>query len=393
MSEKILFVDDEPAVLDGYRRLLFREFTIATAVGGGDGLALIAEARQDPYAVVVSDLRMPEMDGIQFLSRVRVISPETVRIALTGYADMQSAIHAVNDGAIFRFLTKPCEKEVLAKGLTAGLLQHRLLVAERELLEQTLSATVKVLTDVLSLVNPAAFSRGERIRLYVQHIVGKLHLAGGWQFEVAAMLSQLGCVTLDTQTLEAVYAGRRLSAEEESRFHAHPAVAGELLVNIPRLEPVARMVARQDSAPPPQEGAALPSDGVTLGAQILKVVLGYDRWRSGGCDHQESLRRLRSMPEQFARVLVDALTDLHIEPEGMESKLSPIPELQCNMVLQDDLRTTHGTLLATAGQAVTYALITRLKNYWQRGEVCENVRVQLPRTSAASQTGGKAAGR
>lgn len=326
MSEKILLVDDEPAVLEGYVRLLSREFLIDTATGAGNGLALMAAAREDPYAVVVSDLRMPEMDGIEFLSRIRVISAETVRIALTGYADMQNAIHAVNEGAIFRFLTKPCEKDVLAKGLTAGLVQHRLLVAERELLEKTLSGTVKVLTEMLKLVNPAAFSRGERVRGYVQHIVRKLQLAGAWQFEVAAMLSQLGCAALHTDTLGAVYAGCPLSAEEQARFDAHPAVGCELLFNIPRLEPIARMIAKQESIlASGHNGAALPDDGITLGAQVLKVALGYDRWRNGGCDHLESLRRLRLRPEQFSPLLVDALADLEVESQRIENILRTLP--------------------------------------------------------------------
>ena len=89
MSEKILFVDDEPAVLEGYCRLLNKDFFVDTALGAQDGLAAIAAAQEDAYAVIVSDMRMPEMDGVRFLSRVRTISADSVRIALTGYADIQ----------------------------------------------------------------------------------------------------------------------------------------------------------------------------------------------------------------------------------------------------------------------------------------------------------------
>ena len=199
MSKKILFVDDEPGVLEGYRRLLHKEFSVETVLSAEEGLAAIAAAGEDPYAVIVSDMRMPKMDGAQFLARVRIVSPDSVRIALTGYADIQTASQAVNEGALFRFLTKPCEKEVLAKALTAGLLQHGLVVAERELLEKTLRGSVKVLTEVLSLVNPAAFSRGVRIGRYVQHMVKEMQLNTPWQFEIAGMMSQLGCVTLDTR--------------------------------------------------------------------------------------------------------------------------------------------------------------------------------------------------
>jgi DNA-binding NtrC family response regulator len=100
MAEKILLVDDEPNVLDGYRRTLGREFALETSVGAQDALALIA--KNGAYAVVVSDMRMPGMDGIQLLSRIKAVSPDTIRVMLTGHADMDTAVNAINEGSIFR---------------------------------------------------------------------------------------------------------------------------------------------------------------------------------------------------------------------------------------------------------------------------------------------------
>ena len=136
MNHKVLIVDDEPAVLEGYKRLLRRDFDLETAEGGELGLRVIQE--QGPFALVISDMRMPRMDGVQFLSRVKELSPETVRMVLTGHADMQAAIDAVNQGSVFRFLTKPCEKETLAKAITTGFVQYQLVIAEKVLLENTL---------------------------------------------------------------------------------------------------------------------------------------------------------------------------------------------------------------------------------------------------------------
>lgn len=383
MSDKILFVDDEPAVLEGYRRLLRKEFSVDTAVGAGEGLAA---AREDSYAVIVSDMRMPEMDGAQFLSRVRTISPDTVRIALTGHADIQTASHAVNEGAIFRFLTKPCEMEVLARALTAGLVQHGLVVAERELLEKTLRGSVKVLTDVLSLVNPAAFSRGVRVGKYVRHIVKELQLNTPWQFEIAGMMSQLGCVTLDTETIEAVYAGKRLSEEEQARYDTHASVGAELLSNIPRLEAVAHMIAKQGSAPPSSPaGIDLEQDRVALGAQILKVAIAYDQLLSGGNGHEESLSRLRSRPEQFARLVVGALDNLDLETQGMETRKCMSSELECDMVLQEDVRTANGMLLIAKGTQISYAVLARLRNFLRRNTMSGTVLVRVPNRRVRGQ--------
>jgi CheY-like chemotaxis protein len=98
VSDKILFVDDEPDVLNGYKRILHREFQVDTAVGGEKALAAIQE--HGPYAVVISDMRMPEMNGAQFLARVRGTAPDTVRMLLTGYTDLDAAMQAVNEGNI-----------------------------------------------------------------------------------------------------------------------------------------------------------------------------------------------------------------------------------------------------------------------------------------------------
>lgn len=106
--QTVLFVDDEPAILDTYQRLLHRDFEIEIAVGGP--LALRMLELRGPYAVIVSDSRMPDMNGIELLGRVRTIAPDTVRMMLTGYADVETAIDAVNEGSVFRFLTKPASK-------------------------------------------------------------------------------------------------------------------------------------------------------------------------------------------------------------------------------------------------------------------------------------------
>ena len=129
MAEKILLVDDDSNILDGYRRSLGREFLLETALGGAQALELATE--QGPYAVVVSDMRMPGMDGIQLLRKIKALSPDTTRVMLTGNTEMDTAINAINEGSIFRFLTKPCGREAMATTLTAALEQYRLVTAEK----------------------------------------------------------------------------------------------------------------------------------------------------------------------------------------------------------------------------------------------------------------------
>ncbi len=195
-------------------------------------------------------MRMPGMDGIQLLSRIKAVSPDTIRVMLTGTTEIETAINAINEGSIFRFLSKPCSKDMMAKTLTGALLQYRLVTAEKQLLEQTLTGCIQVLTEVLSLVNPAAFGRAERARRYIHHVVRAMKLGNPWQYEVAAMMSQLGCVTLPAETIDAVYSGEKLSPAEQAEYDAHPTVAYDLLSKIPRLEPIAWMIQQQNRPAP-----------------------------------------------------------------------------------------------------------------------------------------------
>ena len=364
MSDKILFVDDEPAVLDGYRRTLYKDFQIETASSGNEALELIKNT--GPYSVVVSDMRMPGMDGVALLSQVRRISPDTVRIVLTGYADFQSAMSAVNDGEVFRFLTKPCENLILKKALTGCLEQHRLVTAEKELLEKTLVGCVEALVDVLSLANPAAFSKAVRIKRYVQSLVAEMQLSSSWQYEMAAMLSQLGCVTLPPKIIEMERHGEQLTSGQQKAFDMHPAIAGVLLKKIPRLQDVAWMVAQQRTKL--EDSVTSVSKELAIGAEILRVAVEFDDMKAKGMGDSEARERLRASSKLTPRAL-DSLKCVKPGSEGFDLRTIPISGLAAGMVLQEDVATNVGVLIAARGQELTYSLIVCLNNFHRQGEI------------------------
>ena len=279
-TDKILLVDDDPNLLAGMSRQLRGKFTVATALSGPEGLLALRD--QGPFAVVVSDMRMPEMNGIQFLSEAAKLAPDTVRMMLTGNTDLETAMHALNEGNIFRFLVKPCNRTTMEWALSDGIKQYRLVRAERELLEKTLKGSVKVLTSVLELVNPLAFSQTSRVRHYVRQVVQQLKLENMWQYELAAMLSQLGCVTVPADTLARLFAGAELPEEEAAMYRQHPKIGGQLLENIPRLEIVARMVAGQSLSLREHgvDAHELPTDIGVLGALILHAAADFDGFAS-----------------------------------------------------------------------------------------------------------------
>ncbi len=213
MNRKVLCaVDDEENVLRAFERNLRLHFEIETAVGPAAGLSAIAQ--HGPYAVVISDLRMPEMDGIQFLTAVRKQSPDSVRLILSGNADFQAVIASVNEGNVFRFLTKPCPADALRGAIDGALKQYQLIVAERELLEHTLNGSVAMMTDVLSVASPLAFSRASRIRSHIRHMATQLELPNLWEYDLASMLSQIGCIAVPSDILEKLYNGMVLTARK-----------------------------------------------------------------------------------------------------------------------------------------------------------------------------------
>ena len=378
-SEKprVLFVDDEPLVLEGLKRSVYREFDTEFATSPEEGLAKVQKSAL--YPVIVSDMRMPGMDGAEFLSRVRVLSPDSVRVMLTGYADMEAATRAVNEGRIFRFLNKPVPPEQLTETLRACVLQYQIIRNEKELLEKTLAAAIRVLSEVLNLANPAAFNRGFQLRQYVAHIVSKIGLADSWQYEIAALLSELGCITFTPDIVDAVRAGQDLDAEDQERYKNRARIGHDLLKRIPKLEPVAEMILRQDEpgggffqpGKPPSEEAA------RNGSQLLKVALALDRLLSSGSTKQEALKILAQSPQEFDSRFVAALADFQASRQATELRVVEIRDLRVGMVLNEDLRSAHGLLLAAKGQEITYALVKTIRNFAEKKSITGRVRVTV----------------
>ncbi len=383
MSERILFVDDEPAFLTSYQLMLaqsldLQNVSVDTAVGGEAGLAAIQS--RGPYAVVISDMRMPGMDGVQFLTRVQQAAPDTVRMILTGYSDVDTVTNAVNRGQVFQYLAKPCKQEALTQATTSGLLQYRLIRAEKDLLEDTLMGSIEALTDVLSSVSPEAFARSSRIARYVRHLVAKFQLHPAWCYEAAAMLSQLGCITLDLELIQAAYFGTHLSGEDRARYEAHPSVARELLANVPRLEPVAWMIGQQFGGGTPRKPphtAEFREEDLVLGARMLRAAAAFDNLRMRGASIEEAALQLRYRSE-FDRKLVDALAEIKEEESKMELRKVAISAITVGTILQQNVRNHAGVLIVAKGQEVTRPLLMRLEHFSEARLIDREIMALVP---------------
>jgi response regulator RpfG family c-di-GMP phosphodiesterase len=378
--EKILLVDDDQNILSGYRRSLRNEFRVETAEGGEAGLEVLRG--NGPFAVVVSDLRMPGMDGNQFLREVRCTFPDTVRMMLTGQADLQAASEAVNEGNIFRFLFKPCPQEVLSKALGDGIRQYRLVKTERDLLENTLSGTVQLMVDILALVNPAAFGRASRLQQIVRLLLPHFGRENAWKLDVSAMLSQIGLVSLPAETVAKNCAGEAPSPDEASMLESHPTCGRDLLARIPRLEEVAHNIAYQakrfDGSGPPYEGVR--GRQIPLGGRILKIALDYDTLLQSGAAPEAAFSELNNRKGWYDPEVLNTLEQAVLNVRtGYTFHLISAAQLGTGMLLPDGVKTIHGNLVVGQGAEVTPAMLTKLQNFARFQGLTEPIRALVPR--------------
>jgi hypothetical protein len=260
----------------------------------------------------------------------------------------------------------------------AGVRIHELLVSERNLLERTLRGAIEVLTQTLSLSNPEAFGCASRVRRYVDVLVQRLGIEDAWQYSVAAMLSQLGCIAVPPDVARKAYRVETLSEEEQQMLDAHPSMAARLIQAIPRMETIAAMVEQQTAPFDPKTDGAEPPP---LGARLLRIALDFDALRNRGASGTDAIRMLRDRqpgcydPEILA--IADELGRLggvHIE------SVLPIRSLRVGMIVVDPVMTQDGLLIVAAGHEVTESLLARLHN-WARSKthrVCEPISVLIP---------------
>lgn len=377
---RVLIVDDEPALLEGIQRNLGRKFQFTTASNGVEALRVISDTDK-PFEAVMSDFRMPEMDGIELLKKVKETTPDTVRVLLTGQWDTSVAVAAVNEGSVFRFLTKPCPMNTVAQTLQAAVELHRLVTAERVLLEQTLRGSIHALVRILSLSNPEAFGRANRVKRLVVEAATALKLSDTWALEVAAMLSQLGAVILPEDTVSRLYRGETLSTEDRAMVEKMPGVALELVADIPRLEPVREVLKWHtknfDGTGSPaaeRKGKELPS-----GARLLRVALDYDTAESTGASPLEVVTLLRGRTGQYDPDMVSAVAAASgvSEVPDMRIRELTLGQLRAGMMLIADVRSKTGMLLVARGHIVTFEMMERLRNVGARQGVQEPIRARV----------------
>lgn len=359
MIHKILFVDDDLNTLESFERELGDKFNIETAQNGDQGLKIIKEG--GPFTVVVTEMNMPDMNGIAFLKEVSDLAPETIRMMLTRYVNADIVMKAINEGNVYKFLSKSVTPATLIKTLEDSIAHYQSIKTEKESLSKTLVGSVRTLVEILGILNPGAFSKTLRIRRLVNHIVREMKLDDEWQFEMAATLSQIGLLTYPSSLLEKIATNQPLSPDENQLVSNHPSVGREMILRIPRLETIAEMIGKQLT---PCKNLTFDEENreeyiISLGANIIKTALDYDQLIISGSTHGTSTYIL-SQSEDYRPEIIAALKLLHPDDSTVEVTQVNLEDLTDGMIIVEDIVDKYGALLITRGREVTYPLLIHL---------------------------------
>ena len=380
MSNLILCVDDEPNVLTSIQRGLHNRFSIDVALSGEEALAKMDA--NPPYAVVIADMHMPQMNGLEFLLKAQAKAPDTVRMMLTGAADQKTAVEAVNEGRVFRFLIKPSSTEALALAFQAGLEQYRLVTAERELLEKTLTGSIHLLADILAVADPGAYGQGQLLREQMHAVLQALSGRGSWECELAANLASVGSVIIPPSVLQRSRQRALLTPEENQMIRSIPEAGSKLVARIPRLDGVARIILYQNKN---FDGSGFPDDKVggkdiPAGARILKVLLDLMRMESKELPRDKALDTMQYCRGWYDPAVLAAVRNClgnvpaRSEPKRPFHSVS-MSELAPGQVLFADVSTPSGLMLIPAGQKITPAVLELLRNFSKLGEIVGTIKI------------------
>ncbi len=377
MNNRVLLVDDDLDIISAFQRNLRKHFVIKTAINGIEALEIIRDNPQ--FAVIVSDYNMPKMTGIELLSAVRKVSPDTVRVMLTGYADLDTSMTAVNEGAVFRFLTKPINTDILITTIQDCIEQHRLVTSEKELLDKTLKGTIKILVDILSVVKPVAFYQASQIRVIARNIGMEMQQKNLWEIEIAALLSQIGWVAIPEHIIEKVERDEPLLEDEFKIFENHPDFAESIVRNIPRFEKISTALKYQNLNFDGSNGKenTIRGENIPLISRILKVAIDYYRLFDKGKSPLEAIKtmKLNGMHYDSAALTALMIVNKMLPSRGLVIKSVPFRQLRIGMILAEDIRDEDDYMLIAKGQEVTDVMLMRLINLSKVKTIIEPIRV------------------
>lgn len=373
---RILVVDDDNVLLKIFKHSLDKNrFEFDAAVNGETALEKLVDGAS--YDVIVSDMLMPGIDGLELLKRCRASYPDTVRILLTGSNDTKLIAEAINQADAFRFIPKPIEPAKLNQTVQDAVKHHQLILAEKECLQNTLVQSVDALVKILEMTNGVAFALTEHVREYALQIGKMVGAPRLWGLEISALLSQLGCVTVPELTLEHFYWGESLSPKEETMVRGHGEVARRIISNIPRLEEVSEVVAC--AAKPVDLKGFEAGNVIAIHATIIRFATEIDMLHRRGKSKDEILEHFKKLPLRYPKVLIDFFEGCELIATKLIMIELEVDQIKNGMYIHEDVKTREGMLIVSKGYRVNETVRNRLINFAEEGSIDHTVKVLISR--------------
>ncbi|HEY4299392.1 MAG TPA: HD domain-containing phosphohydrolase [Candidatus Didemnitutus sp.] len=375
MRARILILDDGADYLQNLRALLEESYDVDAASNGTEGLQLLLGRRS--YAVVISDMHMPGMNGVEFFTKCEMHRPLSTRILLTGDATRRVALSAANVSHCFRVLPKIIQPAELLATVELAVRHHERAEMEHELLETTLRQSVNLLLELFSASAPALFEMSLRLQRTVRRFAEALNLPMPWEMEMAAGLARIGMATLPPGVVTKLTAREKLSPAEQALVDKIPEISAQMIEAVPRLARVADIIRYQWKH---FDGSGLPAnpskgDMIPVGARILKIFtdrawLEVDGIADSAAREKMEARRGVYDPELLAASF-EQFPDCIVQDAGSPSQFLMVPaeELKAKQVAVLDIVTTTGLRLAAAQSRLTAASIQRIRNHCELGNL------------------------
>lgn len=373
MKYKVLLVDDEVEVLMAYQRNLFKHYNVKLATSGAEALNVIQD--EGPFAVVLSDYNMPGMTGIELLSEIKEIAPDTTRLIITGYADVSVAVKSVNEGKVFRFLTKPITTDNLLLVIKAACEQYKLVTAEKELLDKTLKGSIKILIDLMTVLQPNIFQRTSRYRRLARILAETLPNTNLWEVEISALLSQIGALIMPADILQQYTESTEMNDKDAAVVRLIPQYSSDILKNIPRLESIAEAILYQDYDYDPINKSSQTIHGADLPviSRILKIVKDYYHFYDAHLDNDKAYSLLLTNKHAYDPFIFEKIIKIINNDNGKKKKIVSINELKPNMVIADTIYSENDMVLITKGRELSEVVIMKLQVLAKRIKIKEPI--------------------
>jgi FixJ family two-component response regulator len=355
----LLLVDDDDAVLDTLSIQLGRDHRLLMAGNAEAALKLLAV--NENVAAVVSDVRMPGMDGITLLGKIQADYPDVIRILHSGHGDMKTVIAAINSGGVYRYLAKPASRTDIMDAIKGAVTRHDHAMAERKMVDTTLKTSVQALFGILELSSPLGFARAGRIRKLVSELTSALELDGLWEIEVAAMASQIGAVSVPAEVMRKLTEGDNLTPDEQKAVNGMPGMVLPLIKDIPMIEDVVSTVRGLAGEKPPAGGWSPLVEGAI---SVVRTAIEYDTASARSSSPAMAVNALTRAGNCAPHVLAALRQVKGVEsPSSGSTHAYAVADLQVGMRLAQDVTATNGLVLIGSGTVVTEAMLDRLVNF------------------------------